>query len=104
MSGQGSESSTCQGLFPIGRKDKAILLWEEESLAVWTWARLCHLLLVPANGLWPSLITMKTYNQGLLCQALALREEEKSNSGKGRAESTGGEGMAAGEGNFRVPV
>lgn len=62
------------------------------------------MLLVPANGLWPSLITMKTYNQGLLCQALALREQEKSNSGKGRAESTGGEGMAAGEGNFRVPV
>lgn len=50
------------------------------------------MLLVPANGLWPSLITMKTYNQGLLCQELALRKEEKSSSGKGRAESTGGEG------------
>lgn len=62
------------------------------------------MLLVPANGLWPSLITMKTYNQGLLCQGLALRKEEKSNSGKGRAESSGGEGIEARESNFRVAV
>lgn len=88
MSGQGSGSSTCQGLLPVGRKDKAILLWEEESLAVWTRARLCHLLSVPENGLWPSLITMKTYNQQLLlCQVLALRKKENQTAERGKLKA-----------------
>lgn len=63
------------------------------------------MLLVPENGLWPSLITMKTYNQQLLlCQALAPRKGEKSNCGDGKAEGTGGGGMVEGEGKLRAGV